>query len=155
MIFGIAIHRNIGAFLNARWIDSPPPNSPWHMDKRIEKLLAVANDPASTPAEIASARNLIERLSKSSPRTPTLKFVNGIAREPHLEYWTKVYRIVPGGIKTTTCCCDAPGCTRQECFEARKAKGKKSPCNCFCHSTETQEQWQSRRKARQAKKAKA
>lgn len=120
------------------------------MDKRIKKLMAIAADPASTPAEVASARRLAERLAKNSPQPVPLKFVDGIARETVLTSWTKVYRIVPGGIKTTTCCCSAPGATRKECSAAR---GKKWPCQCFCHSVETEEQWQAKRAMRESRKA--
>ena len=51
-------------------------------------------------------------------------------------YWTEVKRIVFGSdgepaVKTTTCCCGAPGGLRRICA---RVSGNKTPCRCDCHA---------------------
>lgn len=53
-------------------------------------------------------------------------------RRKVLEHWTEVKRIVNGEVKSTTCCCAAPGSTRKGCSIVA---GNKTPCRCFCHDT--------------------
>lgn len=51
-------------------------------------------------------------------------------REKHLDYWTKVTRMIRGQIVQTTCCCPAPGEGRRDCMMAKHCK---TPCACACH----------------------
>jgi len=46
------------------------------MDKRIEKLRAYMNDPAATPAEKESAKNLIEKLTANPSPATDKEFAN-------------------------------------------------------------------------------
>ena len=44
--------------------------------------------------------------------------------------YTEVKRIVDGEVKSTTCCCSAPGALPKECSIV---SGNKAPCRCDCH----------------------
>ncbi|MFI5401340.1 MAG: hypothetical protein ACHQ1G_00160 [Planctomycetota bacterium] len=57
-------------------------------------------------------------------------------RRKFLEFWTSVERVVfdkdgQPQVKTTTCCCKAPGSTRRIC---QQRTGNRTPCRCHCHS---------------------
>jgi hypothetical protein len=69
-------------------------------------------------------------------------------RKKVLEHWTSVERVVidkrgEPQVKSTTCCCAAPGAMGRIC--ARQARNK-WPCRCFCHSKETEADWQAKRR---------
>lgn len=52
--------------------------------------------------------------------------------------FTESKRVVVGKdgepiVKQVTCCCSAPAASRRECADAA---GNKTPCRCYCHSTQ-------------------
>ncbi len=66
----------------------------------------------------------------------TIDLTRLVVRHRSCEYWTTVDRIVLDDdgepqLKSTSCCCKAPGGTRKEC---QLAMGNRTPCSCFCHS---------------------